>query len=81
MASIFCCEYLEVEDMIFELVGVLVLEAADTAADDTTLLTAETGVLVTIMVVPLGVRMGLLEILVGSRTGIILLFAVILTNF
>ena len=36
MASIFCCEYLEVEDMIFELVGVLVLEAADTAADDTT---------------------------------------------
>ncbi len=37
------------------------------------LLTAETGVLVTIMVVPLGVRIGLFEILVGSRTGIILL--------
>ncbi len=36
MASIFCCEYLEVEEMIFELVGVLVLDAADTAADDTT---------------------------------------------
>ena len=72
MASIFCCEYLEVEDIIFELVGVLVEEAAAAVPKDCPE-EAATGVEVSDKVVLEGVEMEWmgLDILVGSRTGMI----------